>query len=171
MMKSRGGQGGSIVLFRRPRRGSARPIFMSTTPARRARIDTLTRGLSIELGPEGVRVNCDPPGPHRNRDARQRRRARPRPNARRRHADGARRPGGRGRRSDRVSARRQRGVLHHRRDSRRHRRALIVRTSVEGRLNEDDDGDEQAEEKRGAAQRLTIAEIEAEVAERGPRCR
>ncbi len=35
---------------------------MSITPARRAPIDTLTLGLSKELGPEGVRVNAIRPG-------------------------------------------------------------------------------------------------------------
>ncbi len=62
MMKSRGGAGGSIVFVSSAaaRLGSAN-LYVDYAGAKGA-IDTLTRGLSIELGPEGVRVNAVRPG-------------------------------------------------------------------------------------------------------------
>ena len=62
LMKSRGGPGGSITLISSAaaRLGSAN-LYVDYAAAKGA-IDTFTRGLSIELGPEGVRVNGVRPG-------------------------------------------------------------------------------------------------------------
>ena len=62
MMKSRGGQGGSIVLVSSAAARLGSPNLYVDYAGSKGAIDTLTRGLSIELGPEGVRVNCVRPG-------------------------------------------------------------------------------------------------------------
>ena len=62
MMKSRGGQGGSIVLVSSAAARLGSPNLYVDYAGSKGAIDTLTRGLSIELGPEGVRVNCIRPG-------------------------------------------------------------------------------------------------------------
>ena len=62
LSKSRGGSGGSIVLVSSAaaRIGSAN-LYVDYAGSKGA-IDTMTRGLAIELGAEGVRVNAVRPG-------------------------------------------------------------------------------------------------------------
>ena len=84
LMKSRGGPGGSIMLISSAAARLGSPNLYVDYAGAKGAIDTFTRGLSIELGPEGVRVNCDPPRHDRDRNSRQRRRAGSRLHARRR---------------------------------------------------------------------------------------
>jgi NAD(P)-dependent dehydrogenase (short-subunit alcohol dehydrogenase family) len=62
LMKSRGGPGGSITFISSAAARLGSPNLYVDYAGAKGAIDTLTRGLSIELGPEGVRVNCIRPG-------------------------------------------------------------------------------------------------------------
>jgi NAD(P)-dependent dehydrogenase (short-subunit alcohol dehydrogenase family) len=62
LMKSRGGPGGSITLISSAAARLGSPNLYVDYAGAKGAIDTFTRGLSIELGPEGVRVNCIRPG-------------------------------------------------------------------------------------------------------------
>ena len=125
MMKSRGGQGGSIVFVSSAAARLGSPNLYVDYAGSKGALDTLTRGLSIELGPEGVRVNCVRPGLIETEM----------------HASGgepdraitlgAGTPIGRAGLVEEVAEAiaflldDDGGVLHHRRDSRRYRRTLI----------------------------------------------
>ena len=62
MSSSAGGLGGSIVLMSSAAARLGSPNLYVDYAGSKGAIDTLTRGLSIELGPEGVRVNAIRPG-------------------------------------------------------------------------------------------------------------
>jgi NAD(P)-dependent dehydrogenase (short-subunit alcohol dehydrogenase family) len=62
LMKSRGGPGGSITLVSSAAARLGSPNLYVDYAAAKGAIDTFTRGLSIELAPEGVRVNGVRPG-------------------------------------------------------------------------------------------------------------
>ena len=62
MARSRGGKGGSIVLISSAAARLGAPDLYVDYAASKGAIDTLTTGLSRELGPEGVRVNGIRPG-------------------------------------------------------------------------------------------------------------
>ncbi len=62
MMKSRGGPGGSITLLSSAAARLGSPNLYVDYAGAKGAIDTLTKGLSIELGREGVRVNAIRPG-------------------------------------------------------------------------------------------------------------
>jgi NAD(P)-dependent dehydrogenase (short-subunit alcohol dehydrogenase family) len=62
MAKSRGGRGGSIVLVSSAAARLGSPALYVDYAGSKGAIDTLTLGLSKELGPEGVRVNAIRPG-------------------------------------------------------------------------------------------------------------
>jgi NAD(P)-dependent dehydrogenase (short-subunit alcohol dehydrogenase family) len=62
MAKSRGGAGGSIVLISSAAARLGSPNLYVDYAASKGAVDTLTLGLSKELGPEGVRVNAIRPG-------------------------------------------------------------------------------------------------------------
>jgi NAD(P)-dependent dehydrogenase (short-subunit alcohol dehydrogenase family) len=62
LMKSRGGPGGSITLISSAAARLGSPNLYVDYAAAKGAIDTFVRGLSIELGPEGVRVNGVRPG-------------------------------------------------------------------------------------------------------------
>jgi NAD(P)-dependent dehydrogenase (short-subunit alcohol dehydrogenase family) len=62
MMKSAGGAGGSITFISSAAARLGSPNLYVDYAGAKGAIDTLTRGLSIELGPEGVRVNAIRPG-------------------------------------------------------------------------------------------------------------
>jgi NAD(P)-dependent dehydrogenase (short-subunit alcohol dehydrogenase family) len=62
MVKSRGGKGGSIVLISSAAARLGSPDLYVDYAGSKAAIDTLTLGLSKELGREGVRVNAIRPG-------------------------------------------------------------------------------------------------------------
>ena len=62
LAKSRGGQGGSITFISSAAARLGSPNLYVDYAGAKGAIDTLTRGLSIELGPEGVRVNGIRPG-------------------------------------------------------------------------------------------------------------
>jgi NAD(P)-dependent dehydrogenase (short-subunit alcohol dehydrogenase family) len=62
MSKSLGGAGGSIVLMSSAAARLGSPNLYVDYAASKGAIDTLTLGLSKELGPEGVRVNAIRPG-------------------------------------------------------------------------------------------------------------
>ena len=62
LMKSRGGPGGSITLISSAAARLGSPNLYVDYAAAKGAIDTFTRGLAIELGPEGVRVNGVRPG-------------------------------------------------------------------------------------------------------------
>jgi NAD(P)-dependent dehydrogenase (short-subunit alcohol dehydrogenase family) len=62
MSKSLGGGGGSIVLMSSAAARLGSPNLYIDYAASKGAIDTLTLGLSKELGPEGVRVNAIRPG-------------------------------------------------------------------------------------------------------------
>jgi NAD(P)-dependent dehydrogenase (short-subunit alcohol dehydrogenase family) len=62
MMTSRGGAGGSIVLMSSVAARLGSPDLYVDYAGSKGAIDTLTLGLSKELGPEGVRVNAIRPG-------------------------------------------------------------------------------------------------------------
>ena len=62
MSKSLGGAGGSIVLMSSAASRLGSPNLYIDYAASKGAIDTLTLGLSKELGPEGVRVNAIRPG-------------------------------------------------------------------------------------------------------------
>lgn len=59
---SRGGRGGSIVLVSSIAARLGSPFEFVDYAGAKASVDTLTIGLSKELGPEGVRVNAVRPG-------------------------------------------------------------------------------------------------------------
>ena len=62
MMKSRGGSGGSILFISSAAARLGSPNVYVDYAGSKGAIDTLTRGLAVELGPEGVRVNAIRPG-------------------------------------------------------------------------------------------------------------
>jgi len=62
MSRSRGGQGGAIVLISSAAARLGSPGLYVDYAGSKGAIDTLTVGLSKELGPEGVRVNAIRPG-------------------------------------------------------------------------------------------------------------
>jgi len=62
MMTSRGGAGGSILFISSAAARLGSPNSYVDYAGAKGAIDTLTRGLSIELGPDGVRVNAIRPG-------------------------------------------------------------------------------------------------------------
>jgi len=62
MSESMGGAGGSIVLISSAAARLGSPNLYVDYAGSKGAIDTLTRGLSKELGPEGVRVNAIRPG-------------------------------------------------------------------------------------------------------------
>jgi NAD(P)-dependent dehydrogenase (short-subunit alcohol dehydrogenase family) len=62
MSESTGGAGGSIVLMSSAAARLGSPNLYVDYAGSKGAIDTLTRGLSKELGPEGVRVNAIRPG-------------------------------------------------------------------------------------------------------------
>jgi NAD(P)-dependent dehydrogenase (short-subunit alcohol dehydrogenase family) len=62
LSKSLGGRGGSIVLISSVASRLGSPSLYIDYAASKGAIDTLTLGLSKELGAEGVRVNCVRPG-------------------------------------------------------------------------------------------------------------
>jgi len=62
LMKSSGGPGGSITLISSAAARLGSPNLYVDYAAAKGAIDTFTRGLAIELGPEGVRVNGVRPG-------------------------------------------------------------------------------------------------------------
>jgi len=62
MSRSRGGRGGSIVLISSAAARLGSPGLYVDYAGSKGAIDTLTLGLSKELGPEGVRVNAVRPG-------------------------------------------------------------------------------------------------------------
>jgi NAD(P)-dependent dehydrogenase (short-subunit alcohol dehydrogenase family) len=62
LMTSRGGPGGSITLISSAAARLGSPNLYVDYAGAKGAIDTLTKGLSVELGPEGVRVNCIRPG-------------------------------------------------------------------------------------------------------------
>jgi len=62
LSKSRGGRGGSIVLISSVASRIGAPDTYVDYAASKAAVDAMTLGLSKELGPEGVRVNCVRPG-------------------------------------------------------------------------------------------------------------
>jgi len=62
MIKSRGGKGGAIVLVSSVAATLGSPNEYVDYAGSKGAIDTLTKGLSKELGSEGVRVNCVRPG-------------------------------------------------------------------------------------------------------------
>jgi NAD(P)-dependent dehydrogenase (short-subunit alcohol dehydrogenase family) len=62
LSKSLGGKGGSIVLISSVASRLGSPGLYVDYAASKGAIDTLTLGLSKELGPEGVRVNAVRPG-------------------------------------------------------------------------------------------------------------
>jgi NAD(P)-dependent dehydrogenase (short-subunit alcohol dehydrogenase family) len=62
MIKSRGGNGGSIVLVSSIAAVSGSPNEFIDYAGSKGAIDTLTKGLAKELGPQGVRVNAVRPG-------------------------------------------------------------------------------------------------------------
>jgi NAD(P)-dependent dehydrogenase (short-subunit alcohol dehydrogenase family) len=62
MMKSQGGKGGSIVLISSAAARLGSPDLYVDYAGSKGAIDTLTLGLSKELGREGVRVNAIRPG-------------------------------------------------------------------------------------------------------------
>ena len=83
MSKSLGGAGGSIVLMSSAAARLGSPNLYIDYAASKGAIDTLTLGLSKELGPGGGQGQRHPSGSHRHRNPRQRRRARPGPCPRR----------------------------------------------------------------------------------------
>lgn len=123
MGRSRGGQGGALVLLSSVASRIGAPAEYVDYAAAKGAIDTLTLGLAKELGPDGIRVNAVRPGvvateihdrngtPGRAERIRGRRPPRP-----------PRRPG-RDRRGDPL-ARVRCGELRRRSDSRHHRRPL-----------------------------------------------
>ena len=62
MSTGQGGEGGAIVLVSSAAARLGSPNLYVDYAATKGAIDTLTRGLSIELAPEGVRVNTVRPG-------------------------------------------------------------------------------------------------------------
>lgn len=62
LSRSRGGSGGSIVLVSSAAARLGSPNLYVDYAGSKGAIDTLTRGLAIELGSEGVRVNAVRPG-------------------------------------------------------------------------------------------------------------
>jgi NAD(P)-dependent dehydrogenase (short-subunit alcohol dehydrogenase family) len=62
MSKSLGGAGGSIVLMSSAASRLGSPNLYVDYAGSKGAIDTLTLGLSKELGPEGIRVNAVRPG-------------------------------------------------------------------------------------------------------------
>ena len=62
LSKSRGGDGGAIVLISSAAARLGAPGLYVDYAGSKGAIDTLTAGLSKELGPEGVRVNAIRPG-------------------------------------------------------------------------------------------------------------
>lgn len=62
LSRSRGGPGGSIVLISSAAARLGAPNLYVDYAGSKGAIDTLTHGLSQELGPEGVRVNAIRPG-------------------------------------------------------------------------------------------------------------
>jgi NAD(P)-dependent dehydrogenase (short-subunit alcohol dehydrogenase family) len=62
MIKSRGGNGGSIVLVSSIAAVSGSPNEFIDYAGSKGAVDSLTRGLAKELGPQGVRVNAVRPG-------------------------------------------------------------------------------------------------------------
>jgi NAD(P)-dependent dehydrogenase (short-subunit alcohol dehydrogenase family) len=62
LSRSRGGKGGSIVLVSSAAARLGSPDLYVDYAGSKGAIDTLTLGLSKELGPEGVRVNAVRPG-------------------------------------------------------------------------------------------------------------
>lgn len=62
LSKDRGGRGGSIVLVSSAAARLGSPMEYVDYAASKAALDTLTIGLSKELGPQGVRVNAVRPG-------------------------------------------------------------------------------------------------------------
>ena len=62
LSRSRGGRGGSIVLVSSVAASLGSPNEYVDYAGAKAAVDTLTRGLAKELGPEGVRVNAVRPG-------------------------------------------------------------------------------------------------------------
>src|SRR6202000_1762933 len=62
LSKSRGGPGGSIVLLSSAAARIGSPNLYVDYAGSKGAIDTLTRGLAIELGSEGVRGNAIRPG-------------------------------------------------------------------------------------------------------------
>jgi NAD(P)-dependent dehydrogenase (short-subunit alcohol dehydrogenase family) len=62
MVRSRGGKGGSIVLVSSVAATLGSPNEYVDYAGSKGAVDSLTRGLSKELGPEGVRVNAVRPG-------------------------------------------------------------------------------------------------------------
>ena len=78
MSKSSGGAGGSIVLMSSAAARLGSPNLYVDYAGSKGAIDTLTLGLAKELGPEGRQGQRHPPGPHRDRNPRKRRRAGPR---------------------------------------------------------------------------------------------
>ncbi len=63
MSKSRGGQGGSIVLISSRAALYGSPGEFVWYAASKGGMDSLTSGLAREVGPEGIRVNAVSPGP------------------------------------------------------------------------------------------------------------
>ncbi|WP_108249899.1 SDR family NAD(P)-dependent oxidoreductase [Planctomonas deserti] len=62
MSRSRGGRGGAIVNITSLAAATGSPHTYVHYAAAKAGVETLTRGLAVELGPEGVRVNAVSPG-------------------------------------------------------------------------------------------------------------
>jgi NAD(P)-dependent dehydrogenase (short-subunit alcohol dehydrogenase family) len=62
MSKSRAGHGGVIVNVSSGAAKSGSPNEYIDYAASKGAIDTLTKGLSVEVAPEGIRVNCVRPG-------------------------------------------------------------------------------------------------------------
>jgi NAD(P)-dependent dehydrogenase (short-subunit alcohol dehydrogenase family) len=62
MSRSRGGSGGSIVNITSVAAATGSPHTYVHYAAAKAGVETLTRALAVELGPDGVRVNAVSPG-------------------------------------------------------------------------------------------------------------
>lgn len=105
MARSRGGNGGSMVLVSSVAASLGSPFEYVDYAGAKGAMDVLTRGLAKELGGEGVRGQRRAPGADRYRDSRQRRPAGPRRAPGQGDTTGTRRPRRGSRRGDRLATR------------------------------------------------------------------